>query len=85
MVLPRHGTDAKSTDDFVSAVSPRLAVVSVGENAFGLPSPSTELLLADLPELRTDRNGRVRLRFEPNGLAVDFDHGSPRQVATAPK
>lgn len=85
LVLPRHGSDSASTRDFVSAVSPRLAVISVGDNAFGQPSPSTELLLVDLQGLRTDRNGRVRLRFEAGGLGVDFARGELRQVAGAAK
>jgi len=81
VVLPRHGGDSGAPRDLIAAVSPRLAVISVGENAFGLPSPSTELALVGLPELRTDRNGTVRLRFDATGLGVDFERGGPRQVS----
>src|SRR5205814_211029 len=39
VVVPRHGAKTSSTAEFVSAVSPRVAVISVGRNTFGYPAP----------------------------------------------
>jgi competence protein ComEC len=40
--VPHHGSKTSSTPDFLRAVSPTLAAISVGENnTFGLPNPGT--------------------------------------------
>jgi competence protein ComEC len=40
--VPHHGSKTSSTEDFLRAVSPRFAVISVGEdNTFNLPSAQT--------------------------------------------
>jgi beta-lactamase superfamily II metal-dependent hydrolase len=85
LIVPRHGGDAPPPDALVAAVAPRLAVISVGDNQFGLPSPTTELALGGLPVLRTDQNGAIRLRFDAQGLGVDYERGAPRQVTAASK
>ncbi|WP_433756533.1 ComEC/Rec2 family competence protein [Nocardia sp. CA-135398] len=59
--LPHHGSRT-TTKEFIAAVHPRLALVSVGaDNTFGHPNPS---VLADLADLgvtvaRTDQRGDV--------------------------
>jgi len=40
--VPHHGSDTSSTQDFVSALSPETAIISVGKNTYG--HPSTEVL-----------------------------------------
>ena len=60
--VPRHGSLTSSTEEFIAAVKPRLAVLSVGyRNSFGLPR---EEVLARYREagseiLRTDRDGAI--------------------------
>ncbi len=60
--VPRHGSLTSSTEEFIAAVKPRLAVLSVGyRNPFGLPR---EEVLARYREagseiLRTDRDGAI--------------------------
>jgi competence protein ComEC len=85
LVVPRHGGDAPPPDALLAVVAPRLAVISVGDNQFGLPSSTTELALAGVPVLRTDQNGAIRLRFDAQGLGVDYERGVPRQVTAASK
>jgi competence protein ComEC len=59
---PHHGSKTSSTAEFLSAVAPRVAVVSVGEaNPFGHPSESVvERYEQDgVRLLRTDRDGAI--------------------------
>jgi competence protein ComEC len=71
-----HGSDGSTTDVFLGAVDPSVAVISTGaENTFGHPSPTTRLRLADVPLLRTDQNGDVRFETDGRSLWVSFQHG----------
>jgi len=62
--VPHHGSRASSTPAFVSRVSPRLAIVSVGSrNPFGHPHPDVveRYRRAGCLLLRTDRDGTVEV------------------------
>jgi beta-lactamase superfamily II metal-dependent hydrolase len=85
LIVPRHGGDAPPPDALMGVVAPRLAIISVGDNHFALPSPTTELALSAVPVLRTDQNGTIRLRFDAHGLGVDYERGAARQVTAASK
>jgi competence protein ComEC len=79
-----HGSDGSSSREFVEAVSPIIAVISVGaENTFGHPSPSTRIQLAGIPVLRTDVNGRVVFKTDGRGLWVSTGRGAPSIVPLA--
>jgi beta-lactamase superfamily II metal-dependent hydrolase len=55
-----HGSAYASTPEFIAAVHPHAAIISVGRhNTFGLPAPSTlkTLALAGAQIYRTDRCG----------------------------
>jgi competence protein ComEC len=80
LVLPRHGAESRWTREIIAASGPRLAVISVGPRATGMPAPATELALRGLTELRTDANGSVRLRSDGTHLQVDYERGGPRQL-----
>jgi competence protein ComEC len=66
LLVPHHGSRSSSTPAFVAAVSPAIALVSVGwRNRFNQPSPA---VLARYREggaavLRTDLQGALRLRL----------------------
>ncbi len=68
--VPHHGSRKSSTQDFIRAVSPRLAVISVGlYNGFHLPSPA---VLARYEErrirlLRTDLAGAITVIIDESG------------------
>jgi competence protein ComEC len=74
--VPHHGGDT-SLDSFFAAVAARIAVVSVGPNRYGHPSPEvmTELAAAGMRVLRTDRLGDVTVTFAGGDLLIESSGG----------
>lgn len=72
--IAHHGSGDSSTAEFLAAVNPRYAVISVGAgNRFGHPHAGVLNRLADLDEvtvLRTDQMGTVEFIAEPSRLWV---------------
>jgi competence protein ComEC len=69
-----HGSATSSTGEFVQAVAPRLALVSVGAgNSYGHPSQSVlrTLARAGAAILRTDRSGTVVVRTDGHSLEIE--------------
>jgi len=71
--VPHHGSRTSASDEFVSAVGAKVAVISVGEaNPFG--HPHRELLerlqRPGLRVLRTDRDGAVTVTSDGQSLHV---------------
>jgi competence protein ComEC len=56
-----HGTRRGTSAELLGAIAPRLAVIPVGRNAFGLPAPEVLARLADAGATvyRTDLDGAV--------------------------
>jgi len=79
--VAHHGSRSSSTERFLAAASPRLAVVSAGaRNPYGHPAPEVVARLRrhGARVLRTDRDGMVVLWFEPNGRWGIELPGSPK-------
>jgi len=71
--VPHHGSKTSSTPAFLSAVEPRVAVISVGEaNPFGHPSEDVieRYERAGVRLLRTDRDGAVTALTDGRSVAV---------------
>lgn len=76
-----HGSKTSTTDDFLAAISPRLALISDGiANVYHHPSPVVlrRLQKRAIPTLRTDRDGEVVVRIGEGGaLRIELP-GAPR-------
>ncbi len=77
--VAHHGSDTSTTREWLAALQPKLAVISVGEgNRYGHPSAEVlqRLEEAGIPVLRTDWDGAVVLRFFSSGKwQVQTQHG----------
>lgn len=70
-----HGSHTASSARFLSSLSPRLAVISVGAgNSYGHPHPDTLKRLKDAGAevLRTDEKGTIVLACDGKGIAREF-------------
>jgi len=77
--VPHHGSKTSSTDEFLAAVGPRVAAVSVGEgNAFGQPAGNgvERYESRNIRLLRTDQNGAITAITDGQNLAVDTFDGN---------
>lgn len=61
--VPHHGSKKALLEQFLQAVKPDLAVISVGKNSFGHPAQEIIKRLADLQIslLRTDLDGEIKI------------------------
>jgi len=72
-----HGSRTSTTEPFLEAVAPSIAVISAGfENSFGHPHPDVvnRLITHHTAILRTDLNGLVTVRTD--GTRLWFDSGT---------
>ena len=67
-----HGSLTGTSDEWLEAVKPAIAVISVGKNSFGHPSEEVEERLADrgIKVYRTDRDGAITVTISADGLSV---------------
>jgi competence protein ComEC len=73
MLAPHHGSGTSSSAALVSAVMPKHAVFAVGyRNRFGHPKQEVvgRYLTAGAAIWRTDRDGALTARLEPQGVTV---------------
>jgi competence protein ComEC len=72
--VAHHGSRTSTTPEFLAAVHPRLALVSVGaHNAYGLPNADVLQRLHDAGAqvLRTDREGTIVVRTDGRRIEVE--------------
>ncbi len=84
--VAHHGSKTATTQPFVDAVRPKVAVASAGAgNPYGHPAKETldRLAAAGARVLRTDRDGTVVVGFEPSGMTVRAEGG--RSAETQPR
>ncbi|MBR0102157.1 MAG: DNA internalization-related competence protein ComEC/Rec2, partial [Selenomonadaceae bacterium] len=73
-----HGSNTSSSEDFLRAVKPKCAVISVGYgNNFGHPRAEVLERLESLPTkiYRTDRDGLIKFRTNGKTLTVETFNG----------
>jgi len=73
LVVGHHGSDTSTTPAFLEAVSPAVAVIPVGSNAFGHPHEDVLTRLGAIEVYRTDEHGNVTFRSDGSGLWVEAD------------
>ena len=72
--VPHHGSKSSSTEDFIKAVMPEIALIGVGkDNSFGHPSDGTieRLNKIKCKILRTDKMGEIELFVNKNQF-IDY-------------
>lgn len=82
--VAHHGSRTATTDAFVTAVRPRVAIASAGTgNPYGHPARTTleRLAASGARVYRTDRDGTVTVTFDAAGPVVRRE---PRQAAARP-
>jgi competence protein ComEC len=79
--VAHHGSKTATTQAFVDAVRPTVAVASAGTgNPYGHPAQSTldRLAASGARVLRTDLDGTVVVGFETSGMTVRTEGGRPK-------
>lgn len=71
--IPHHGSFYNTNEEVLRKVSPKFAVVSVGKNSYGHPSPQILNLLKNLriPFLRTDQHGDIDIVSDGDGFKIN--------------
>jgi competence protein ComEC len=91
--VAHHGSRTATTESFVEAVRPRIAVASAGSgNPYGHPARSTleRLAAAGARVYRTDRDGTVTVAFEATEMTVrsepriTAERAAPTSIRSAP-
>ena len=75
MKVPHHGSSDPGLPDLLAEIDPELAVIEVGPNTYGHPTPSTlnALYRAGVETYRTDRHGTVALTIDQGEMRVDTE------------
>lgn len=74
--VPHHGSKTSTSDRFLRAVTPRLALISTGKgNSYGHPAPVILQRLKHTPLFRTDLHGTVSLRATDESLLLSCARG----------
>lgn len=70
--VAHHGSKYSNSEDFLKKVSPELAIIQVGQNAYGLPSQETLKRLENfgIKSLRTDKNGDIKIISDGKDLTI---------------
>lgn len=67
--VAHHGSDTSTSEEWLDALKPEYAVISVGEdNGYGLPSNEVLDRLEGTEVLRTDENGDIKIIGDKNGV-----------------
>lgn len=66
LIVGHHGSKSSSCEEYLAAISGEKAIISVGENRYGLPAPEVLERLAEFgyTVYRTDRDGSVEIRID---------------------
>jgi competence protein ComEC len=72
--VPHHGSCSSTTQAFLDAVDPEIAVISVGaDNRFGHPCDEVLERLGSLPVYRTDEQGAIEIVSDGTQMRVEVE------------
>lgn len=67
--IAHHGSDTSTSENWIDALNPKCAVISVGaDNGYGLPSNEVLDRLDGREVLRTDENGDIKIIGDKKGI-----------------
>ncbi len=83
LLVPHHGSNTSSSEAFIAAVAPRIAVFQLGyRNRYRHPAPKVlaRYLNADIRVLRTDHHGAIQISFDERAESpvIELGRMSPR-------
>ena len=82
LLVPHHGSKTSSSEEFLAAVAPAVAVIPAGyRNRFGHPNAEVLERYAALrvQVLRTDRDGAITMRIGPDALGAALERERSRR------
>ncbi|MCX6816268.1 MAG: MBL fold metallo-hydrolase [Candidatus Beckwithbacteria bacterium] len=73
--VAHHGSKYSSSQEFLETIKPQLAVISVGKNSYGHPTPEVLQRLGDIgAEIRrTDKNGQIVIVSDGRSWYINSD------------
>ncbi|MFA5080613.1 MAG: MBL fold metallo-hydrolase [Candidatus Paceibacterota bacterium] len=73
--VAHHGSKFSSSNEFLSAVSPKLAIIEVGKNNYGHPSLEAIKRLEDngIKVARTDKNGNITVFSDGQNYKIVYE------------
>ena len=77
--IGHHGSTTSTSKEFLDAVSPKFAVISVGkDNSYNLPTKTTmeKLQEKNIPVYRTDEQGTIECISDGTNITFNVDPGS---------
>ena len=85
--VAHHGSAYSTSNSFLSQTRPRFAVISVGKNSYGHPSPETvaRLKAHHVRTYTTQRNGSITVTVVKGGKATWAFSGSKTPLTASPQ
>lgn len=86
--IGHHGSKSSTTDEFLKAVSPENAIISVGsDNDYGHPAPSVinKLIKAGVAVYRTDQSGTIVVTTDGTSIEIDKNASVPSNGSASTK
>ena len=70
--VAHHGSKFSSSEEFLKSISPKVAVIEVGKNSYGHPTPEALSRLASVGAqiFRTDKDGTVKLVINGENISI---------------
>ncbi|MEK7542600.1 MAG: MBL fold metallo-hydrolase [Patescibacteria group bacterium] len=72
--VPHHGSKSSSSESFLAAVSPNIAVIQVGaKNRYGHPTKEVLARLGNISVLRTDEKGDIVVKITATHFSIQTE------------